>query len=498
MRRYLWLAICLAVVPTARAAELKDVLKYVPGHLNTLAVINVKEINKTPRAVKEGWQKNHETEYLAGALAVPPWASFVVIGAELYPGQLAEGKSLVLVPVNNALSSTDINNREGGTTQLMGDKTVVLSPKRGYVAMPAPGIVAVSSTLPRQEFSRWLTQPKPEKPSISSYLQESVAAKSAAQILIAIDLGDIFDPQSLRLELLSGGIAKEEPALDSLVQAIMNIRGATISVQIADPSPVEIEINFKQLLDSQAKAFETLLPRIIQIAGLEISELSKASLTRGDKTFTLKTSFSDSSLRRMLSLVSSPADAAKSPDGGNILTPKDSAVLASSMRYFRSVNSYLDDLRTRGTANMRAGDYSGSATWYESFANKIDKLPIENVDPELLQYSASATSKLRALAGSLRGLKVQLDAYDSYKSVIATTGGGTYTTPRGRVGVAPSFGGGSMDSNVGELSARQAELVVKTAPDREKIWSVLDGDRSSVRRLMFEKYKIDFEKLKKE
>ena len=93
---------------------------------------------------------------------------------------------------------------------------------------------------------------------------------------------------------------------------------------------------------------------------------------------------------------------------------------------------------------------------------------------------------------------MQLDAYDSYKSVIATTGGGTYTTPRGRVGVAPSFGGGSMDSNVGELSARQAELVVKTAPDREKIWSVLDGDRSSVRRLMFEKYKIDFEKLKKE
>ncbi|WP_020473190.1 hypothetical protein [Zavarzinella formosa] len=496
MKRLIWLAAMLAMIPSARSAELPDVLKYVPGRMNTVAVINVREINKSPRAVKEEWSKNHETEYMAGALAVPPWAHFVVIGAELYPGELAEGKSLALVPVNNTLTSTEIAQREGGTTQLMGDKTVILSPRRGYVAIPTPGIVAVSSTLPRQEFSRWLTQPKPEKVSYSAYIQEALAKKSKSHIVVATDLTDIFDPQSLRLELLRGGITKEDPSLDAVTQAIMNIRGVTITVQIGEPSPVEIDIDFKQLLDSQAKAFQSMLPKIIDICGFEITEVAKAEVVRQDKMFQLKTTFSDKSLRRLLSVINSPADAAKSPEGGTILTPKDSAALASSMRYYRAINTYLDDLRTRGNLNMKANDYSGSALWYETYSNKIDKLPIQDVDPELLQYGSSVTAKLRSLAGSLRGLKLQLDAYDNYKSVTTASSGGGFITPRGRVGIAPSYST-QMDSNVGELSARQAELVVKTAPDRVKVWEVLDSDRSAVRRNMLEKYKIDFDNLKK-
>lgn len=497
MQRIIWIALLIAVAPSARAVELNDVLKFVPGQSNTVAVINVKEINKSARAQKEGWSKNHETEYMAGALAVPPWASFVVIGAQIYPGELAEGKSLVLVPISAGLYASDISAREGGTTQMMGENTVVLSPKRGYAAIPYPGILGVSSTFPRQEYSRWINQPKPEKMSISPYLQESIKANATAPIVIASDLTDIFDPQAVRMELLKGGISKEDPMLDLEVQAISNIRGMTIKVEIGNPSPVEIQIDFKSLNDSQAKAFQTMLPKVIEIAGLEITEIAKSTITKKDKSIILKTAFSDSSLRRLLSVVSSPADAAKSPEAGNIMTPKESAVLASSMRYYRSVNGYLDDLKSKGNST-KPNDYSGSATWYESYANKIDKLPIENVDPELLKYSASATSKLRALAGSLRGLKVQLDAYDSYKTVVTSNASSTYVTPRGKVGVAPSLSGGSMDSNYGELSAKQAELVAQTAPDRVKVWTVLDSDRSAVRRLMLDKYKIDFEKLKRE
>jgi len=496
MTRFLTLTALAAAALPAAAAEVPDVLKYVPGHWNTVAVINVAAINKSPRAVKEGWAKNHETEYLAGALAVPPWAHFVVIAADLYPGQLAEGKSLALVPVNNALTQTEIAQREGGTTQTMGDKTVTLSPRRGYVGIPTPGIVAVSSTMPRQDFARWLTQPKPAKAAISEYVQEAVARHAKADIAVVLDLGELFDPQATRLELLRGGVTKEDPNLDALTQAIANIRGIEIAIQVGEPSAVTARIVFKQLLDSQSKAFAAGLPKIIEITGLEFPELAAAAVTKEDKAFVLKGSFSDTSLRRLLSVINTPADAAKSGEGGTLLSPKDSAVLASSMRYYRSVNTYLDDLRTRGGANMKATDYSGSATWYETFANKIDKLSIENVDAELLQYSASASAKLRSLAGSLRGLKVQLDAYDTYKSVTTASSGGGYITPRGRVGYAPSHDT-QMDSNVGALSAKQADLVAQTSPDREKVWAVLGGDRSSVRRNMLEKYKIDFEKLKK-
>src|SRR6476659_4219175 len=118
----------LLAASAASADELADLLKRVPGDMNTVAVINVREINKCPRAVKENWKENHETEYLAGAMAVPSWATVVVIAAELHPHALAQSRSVALIPIENAENSTTIARRENGVVQTVGDLTLVLSP----------------------------------------------------------------------------------------------------------------------------------------------------------------------------------------------------------------------------------------------------------------------------------------------------------------------------------------------------------------------------------
>ena len=99
-----------------------------------------------------------------------------------------------------------------------------------------------------------------------------------------------------------------------------------------------------------------------------------------------------------------------------------------------------------------------------------------------MAYGASTAAKLRAMAGSLRGAKVQLEAYDNYKS---TTWAGS------------RWGGGSLSTNVQEMDTKSADLVAKLEPERAKIWEVLEGDRSAVRREMLEKYKIDFDQYKR-
>ena len=43
--------------------------------------------------VREKWKENHETEYLAGAMAVPSWVTMVVIGADIHPRSLAQGRA---------------------------------------------------------------------------------------------------------------------------------------------------------------------------------------------------------------------------------------------------------------------------------------------------------------------------------------------------------------------------------------------------------------------
>ena len=92
------------------------------------------------------------------------------------------------------------------------------------------------------------------------------------------------------------------------------------------------------------------------------------------------------------------------------------------------------------------------------------------------------------MAASLRGVKVQLETYDNYKSTTWAASGGAWR-----------WGGGSvaMSTNVQEMDTKSAELVAKLEPERAKIWAVLESDRSSVHREMLEKYKIDFEQYKR-
>jgi hypothetical protein len=188
----------LTLAGPAPADDLSELLLRVPGDMNTVAVINVRAINQTPRAVKEKWRDNAQTEYLAGAIAVPPWVPVVVIGADLHPGPGGD-RSVALIPVDNSVNSEAVAKRENGVIQTVDDLTLVLSPRRGYFGFPAGGIVAVSGTLPRQDFARWVrAAKKPDKPAVSAYLQQAVAGHKDAHVLVATDLKDLFDPTPSR------------------------------------------------------------------------------------------------------------------------------------------------------------------------------------------------------------------------------------------------------------------------------------------------------------
>jgi hypothetical protein len=192
---------------------------------------------------------------------------------------------------------------------------------------------------------------------------------------------------------------------------------------------------------------------------------------------------SDTSLRRILTLIATPGDAVPTEGAAAIQTPKESAALAASLRHYRAVNAALDDLKATGTTASK--NYVRSASYFDVYAARIEKLGIADVDPSLVAYGASTAAKLRAMAGSLRGAKVQLEAYENYKST-------TWAGVRG-------WGGGavSLSTNVQEMDSKSADLVATLEPERAKLWGLLEGDRSAVRREMLEKYKIDFDQYKR-
>jgi hypothetical protein len=486
--RLLSAATILAALPAAQADDLADLLNRVPADMNTVAVINVREINKTPRAVKENWKANHETEYLAGAIAVPAWVPVVVIAADLHPRAVANARSLALFPADGSVSAESMARRENGVVQSAGDTNIVLSPRRGYLAVPARGIVGVSSTMPRQDFVHWVRAARrADQPAVSAYLRDAVAAHKDAHVLIATDLDSLFDPTGVRQAIQQSGAVPDEAALTSLVNVLGGARGLTFTARIAETTKAELRVDFSIPMADFVAPLKRIWPKALEAADFEIPEFKAAEPRADGKTVVFTADLSDTSLRRILSLVAAPGDAVGSPDaaGGPIKTPKEAAGLAASLRYYKAVNSAMDDLRAQGGAKGK--DYVRSASFFDTYAAKIEKLPLTDVDPALVQYGASTAAKLRAMAGSLRGVKVQLEAYDSYKS----------TTWAGTRGFWWGSGSVALSTNVEEMNTKQAELVSALEPERAKIWGVLESDRSAVRREMLEKYRIDFDQYKR-
>jgi hypothetical protein len=190
-------------------------------------------------------------------------------------------------------------------------------------------------------------------------------------------------------------------------------------------------------------------------------------------------------LRRILSLIQAPAPAAGTV--ADTFPPDEDPTIFASKHYFRSVQSLLVELKDMNNKAYHSGQI---IKWYETYAKKIDQLPMHNVDKELLQYGAATSNKLRMLGSSLYGQNIQTNLLNSYKrtEVYAWSGGyGYYGNAWG--GYGPGMWA---QSNAADVSTAKAENVAKGRTDRQKVWVSIDQDTAEVRRAMVDKYKTEF------
>jgi hypothetical protein len=141
--------------------------------------------------------------------------------------------------------------------------------------------------------------------------------------------------------------------------------------------------------------------------------------------------------------------------------------------------------------NRKSGDYEKTVVWHETYANKIEQLPTEYVDPELVQYGARAHNRLLGLADSLRGVAVQVQGLETGVSANIFVG----ATARGPLGYSRSSPDSQFDSNVNQIRIMQAQQIAAGAGDRLKIWNMIFDDSKATAGKMGSKYKVNFEPL---
>jgi hypothetical protein len=299
------------------------------------------------------------------------------------------------------------------------------------------------------------------------------------------------------LETLKG----RQVDLDELSKVLASARGMTLGITLAEKPFGKIKLDFGQDASLLKDFAKPLLLEALANHGAMIDEFQEWTVRVNGKQVTLEGNLYQSGLQRLSSLLDAPPElqeqASAAASGGEGQTEEDLKRLASQ-QYFNSVTAVLEDLRRR-PERSKISTWGQVGVWMDSYARKLDGLPILNVDPELLDYGAYVANSFRASADSLKGIGAktrvrEVNQPTQYNTAYRYGGTGGY----GRYGGYGGYGGyawASWEDTKAEqrerTRIRTEERIAGTASAQEIMGEVAKAT-AEVRRKMTEKYQVEF------
>jgi hypothetical protein len=469
------IALSLIVLPAAAGDDIEQrLLSVIPDSVNTLTVVRMRTLMKSPLAIREGWAQKNEADYLNGAVVIPPWSDIVVIGTKLSLDNPLHSPSTAIIDVGKEWDVGDLAKRERGVVTTAGGDYVVLSSRRAFF-VPHENYMAIVTPPDRYELGQWIKwAKKSEKPVLDPYLATAVAEETAAPILIAIDAEDMVGGHELRQAvdrsaLLSG---RSQDERDAVVQLLAKLMGIRFTVHFDDTITAVGRFDFAIDVGPEGKYVPAFIAEALEAKGAQIKELAGAEVAVSGKQVTLRCKLSVEALKHLLSVISPPLPERPEPKPASATAtrPQQAELEAqATLRYFHSVQSILKELQKK---SQKDTDYAKTALWHESYAKRIAQLPARNVNEHMLGFGAQISSYLGGLADSLRGESTHLVGLD-----------------RGAIAIWTNR---YMATNIPEIRLREAEVVAKGVEDRQKIWRQIEQDEIQIRQKMYDKYHTSF------
>jgi hypothetical protein len=437
---------------------------------------------------------------LGGAVRIPPWVDVLVQATRINPTGGAPAWGAAIVPVPPQIPFDKLAEMEKAQLQdLAGHRAFRAS--RGYFVELKPGLVGVMRTGSRQDAALWVVQSDRGAGGMSAYLAES--AKASGHLILAFDATNMVDPQGVRTQLSMSAALEGKPVeIDGATRLLPGMRGIRAALTIGATIEAEIRLDFSEEVRGLAPTMHAIFVEFLNDHGAALPELAGATATGEGNAVILKTTLSDESLRKLVTLITAPTPEPNVPLGPPVSQPPPAATSVAptsqstepSVAYYREVARLVRDLQS---LMKNAKDYEKSATWHDNFARRIDEMPVAGVDPAVTKFGADTSANFKALAASLRGVPVKVGllgeqaTYDIHVNPWYPTGYkyGAFG------GYVP--GPGELSTNIRQVRAAQLEAVAQGAEDRDKIWRNIVGEQNQVRNAMAAKYGVDFDKATK-
>ncbi len=408
----LTLAVLVLLQTSSAFGQFKTLIRHVPEEANTMVLFNVEGIMSTPLAQKEGWRERHENLSSSGLILVPPDANQFVLASQMDIELMVPRWNATVMNLTYEPSMIRVTEKYGGNIDQIDGQEAAVLPNDMYVVKFGKTIAGTMFPADRQKATRWVKNAysSTSREPLGEYLAEAegFADKNGTPIILAMNLEHVFSPSYIRDRLNSAESLKGKTVdLDQLAKLLASIRGATLGITITDRVFGGLKVDFSEDVSMTAEFAKPLLLEVLGNHGAMIQEFNDWKMQVNGKEVLLRGPLYRSGMQRILSVLDSPADL-RPVEKPNLKEGQvnESLVARTTQQYWKMLNQYLDDIidKKKKTQTQTAGLV---AMWYKQYANKIDAMPILNVDPELVEFGSQVSNSLRQAQNAMQGVGVQ-------------------------------------------------------------------------------------------
>jgi len=461
-----------------------DLLRRVPDSANTLILIDVERMLMSPIAMKEKWRDKANSSQ-GESLHFPSNAVRYMLASKLdFVSDFEDIWDNALIETTSAVSLPYLSKMEGGYLDTVEGQQVAFSPRNAFIVSFKPTILGVSFPANRQDLGRWLRKIQHhEDPQVSEYLQKAVQlAHGENHIVVAFDLGDLFTSRQVRDRLHHAeSLAGKEVDLDALTKVVTSMKGVTLTVQATDRLNGKLRVDFGESPTPLKPVAKALLFEALENHGMMLdAEIKNWAVRFEARAVTLEGRLSTKGLRMLTDLIPFPAETlalqaasqntpGTSAESVKASSPEDLKV-TTSKKYFQHISVLIDTLRTevKGASSPKL-----ARMMVNKAALEIDRLPVLNVDEDLIAYGAGVSETFRNMRNLSKN--ASLDASYRQASMAGNQGG---------------FYGGTSLSLSTSVMRKQETAVLKS--NQLAVFTMLEEKTAEIRKKMTLKYKVEF------
>ena len=475
------------------AAQFEELATKVPATANAIVLLDGQKLLASPLAAKEGWKEKYEQAFAAGLVTLTPDTRHMVLAAQLDYQTMQPLWELALVDFADEHSVAAIARATQGTLDQVANLPAVVLSDDSYCVQLAPKRLGVMAPANRQTVARWLRDTGTSRtPGLSPYLKGTLTASQTSQIVVAFDLEDAVPPELIRAKLAgSATLAGKNIDLDAATKALASLRGLVLEVAVTEGSFGRLMVHFDDDASILAPFAKPMILEVLGNLGAMIDDIAEWKVVTESTKFTLSGRLSEGGRKRVLSLIDHPTAAliATNKSRSQSGQTESSKMAYATQQYFKSITTIRDDLREKG---KEAVTFSQNAMWIDNWARRIDRLPIINVDSEMLAYGRYITQRMRDISAALKGIGINSAAREAQVYQQYTTSGSAY-------GGAGYYGyGGGYNYNVqynnvgGQRRAIKAEEKAAGALTAREIAAEIENESAKIRQAMTQKYQVNF------